>query len=120
MVTAVRAEGSPVAGSNYSLICSITIPDFDSNTKVAVTVLWEDPSQKSIVKNGTLTDNSNVFHSRLSLDPLTFNREGVYACIASYTVNEQQSPTDKRYYYVAISELRIYTHASFISYLLSL
>lgn len=96
----------------------MTTPPFDSN--IEVTVLWKDPLQASLYMNGTRTDKSNVFNSRLPLNHITFDKEGTYTCRAYYTVNGRQSPRKRRIYYLAISEssYSIYTPWSIIlSYL---
>lgn len=114
----IRGEGSPVAGSNYTLICDVTTPPFDSN--IEVTVLWKDPLQASLYMNGTPTDKSNVFNSRLPLNHLTFDKEGTYVCRASYTVNGRESPGKRRNYYLAISELSHSLYTPIILPILSL
>ena len=91
----VREEGSAVAGSNYSLFCDVTIPQFSDTINVSVPFIsWVSPSGMS--QQGYL--------KYISLSPLTLDDEGTYTCTAHYFVNGVSSPSASTLYNVIVSK----------------
>ena len=70
----MRDEGSAVAGSDYTLICEITIPTFSHTITVSMPfVTWTYPSGEM-----QHTFGNSV---QLVFSPLTSDDDGVYTCI---------------------------------------
>ena len=93
----MRDEGSAVAGSNYSLICEVTIPPLSDIITVTETlVIWTYPSgetQRAIGNSTQLLFSSHTSHD-----------DGVYTCTASYFANETTSLQASSDYNVTFSK----------------
>ena len=81
----MRDEGIAVAGSDYTLICKITIPTFSHTITVSMPfVTWTYPSGE--------TERAFGNSVQLVFSPLTSDDDGVYTCMAYYFVNGIASP----------------------------
>ena len=95
----MRDEGSAVAGStNYTLICTITLPMINDATP---TVEWTLPSS-SLIVDEIISIGEKIYHTSLPLAPLTHEDEGDYTCSAYYTVGGVRSPTMRSSYHVTV------------------
>ena len=93
----VRDEGSAVAGSNYSLICDVTIPPFSDTIIVSVPfVTWTYPSGE--------TQHTIWYSVQLSFTPLTSDDDGVYTCTAYYLVKGIVSSQANSDYHITFSK----------------
>ena len=94
-VVSVRAEGSAVAGSDYSLFCDVTIPPLlgDISSVSSPSVTWTYPS-------GETLENS----VQLKFSPLSIDDEGTYNCTAYYFVGEVSSPSSTTLHHISISK----------------
>ena len=89
----MRAEGSAVAGSDYSLFCDVTIPL--PITVSATVITWTYQSGET----------RRVGHSaQLVFSPLTSDDEGVYICTAHYLVSGITSPPGSDSHEVSVSK----------------
>ena len=90
----MRAEGSAVAGSNYSLFCEVTIPPFSGVSEPVV--IWTHPSGETQIAFGNSI--------QLLFSQLTSDDDGIYTCTAHYFVNGIASPQASSDYYITFSE----------------
>ena len=103
----VRAKGSAVAGSNYSLFCDVTIPPFSGT----VTINVSEPYIEWTRSFGEI-QSGVIGKDQLSFSPLTIDDEGIYTCTAHYFVNEMSSPAARSFHNVFISKY-IHMHVCF-------
>ena len=92
----MRDEGSAVAGSNYTLICEVTIPMFSGTTAVSEAfVTWTYPSGET-----------HAFRSsaQIVLSPVTSDDDGVYTCTAHYLADGIASPQGSDSHEVSVSK----------------
>ena len=97
----MRAEGSAVAGLDYSLFCEVTIPPFITVSETVIT--WTHQSQY-VVGNS----------AQLIFSPLESNDEGFYTCTVHYLVNGIASPQESDSYEVLVSKSFIFVHAAWL------
>ena len=76
----------PVAGTSYTLTCTVTLGDGLSG--MTPTVEWRDPSDMTITGDsritvGGVTGSGTIFTSTLSFTPLQSSDGGVYTCEAT-------------------------------------
>ena len=83
----VEGSGSGVAGSLYTLTCTVTLSDRPASGS-SVSIQWQGPAGLSHSDDDDTPDN-RVVVSQLALDPLTLAHGGDYTCTVEFTVNGQ-------------------------------
>ena len=84
-MTSISSIGQPVAGYNFTLICSVTL--IDGLTGMP-TVTWIDSSDQQITSAGDLTVNNPMIaglqtNRTLYFDPIRTRDMGTYTCVAT-------------------------------------
>ena len=107
-MTAISTLGSPVAGYNFTLTCTVTVTE--GLTEIPI-ITWVDSSGQSLNSTGDLivleqVSSRQATNRTLYFDPLRTSDEGAYRCIvtlsspaltlplnssATYLIDAQQS-----------------------------
>ena len=77
---------SAIAGSSFTLTCTVTLPTGVSETPI---VQWEGPGLST---TGSVVGSGSTYTSQLVFDPLMVSHGGFYTCSATYTANGEISP----------------------------
>ena len=86
---AVTAPAPAIAGSSFTLTCTISLP---AGVLVVPDVRWQGPAVTAGSAPSTVTGLGPTYTSELTINPLTLSHGGQYTCTASYTVDGGTSP----------------------------
>ena len=74
---------APEEGDSLNITCTVTYP---GSLIIVPTVSWSLPISESIPETRTTSLNESVINVTLSLDPVLYDYNGVYSCVAEYNV----------------------------------
>ena len=74
-----------VAGEQYTLTCTVTVPDGLTGT---LTVEWTGDEGKTGVTEGTADTSGRVTTLTLTFNPLQDSQDGVYTCMATFSCQD--------------------------------
>ena len=77
--------GDTAAGEQYTLTCTVTVPDGLSCT---LTVVWTGDEGMTGVTEGTAETSGRVTTLTLTFNPLRDSQDGVYTCMATFSCQD--------------------------------
>ena len=86
IVEITPSGGDTVAGEQYSLTCTVTVPE-SSGLSGTPTVVWTGDEGKEGVTEGTAETSGRVTILTLTFDPLQDSQDGDYTCSATLPVS---------------------------------
>ena len=111
---AVSGFGSSVAGTSYTLICSVTLPSgvqLEDSATPTIRWLGPDTSTLSLTPVGPTLISDGVYTSTVTLFPLLETHTGQYVCEARYSLGGLMSPqVEDSKNITVISELHVHCH----------
>ena len=83
----ITSTASPVAGTNYTITCSVTLTEGLSGFPE---VMWLTSDGQEIVSEGDTTvygplTSGTITNLILGFDPLRISNEGLYTCFATFS-----------------------------------
>ena len=89
----VTGFGSSVAGTSYTLICSVTLPSgVQLEDSATPTIQWLGLDTSTITPVGPTLNSDGVYTSTVILFPLLETHTGQYICEAGYSLGSLLSP----------------------------
>ena len=76
--------GDTVAGEQYTLTCTVTVPE-SSGLSVTPTVVWTGDEGKTGVTEGIPETLGRVTTSTLTFNQLQDSQDGMYTCMATFS-----------------------------------
>ena len=95
--------GDTVAGEQYTLTCTVTVPE-SSGLSGTPTVEWTGDDGQTGVTEGTPETSGRVTTLTLTFNPLQDSQDGVYTCRATFSC---QGVTDQTVSGLAVLELDV-------------
>ena len=83
-------DGDTVAGEEYTLTCTVTVPDGLTGT---LTADWTGDEGKTGVTAGTPDTSGRVTTFTLTFDPLQDSQDGDYTCMAAFSCQDVTNQT---------------------------
>ena len=109
---AVSGYGSSVAGTSYTLICSVTLPSgVQLEDPATPTIQWLGPDTSALTPVGPTVISDGVYTSTVILFPLLETYTGQYVCEAGYNLGSLLSPqVEDRENITVICKLHVHSH----------
>ena len=82
--------GDTVAGEQYTLTCTVTVPDGLTGT---LTVVWTGDDGMTGVTEGTAETSGRVTTLTLTFNPLRDSQDGGYTCMATFSCRDVTDKT---------------------------
>ena len=84
-VEITTSGGDTAAGEQYTLTCTVTVPDGLSGT---LTVVWTGDDGMTGVTEGTAETSGRVTTLMLTFNPLQDSQNGDYTCMAAFSCQD--------------------------------
>ena len=87
---AITSSGDTIAGVQYTLTCTVAVPDGLTGTP---TVVWTGDEGKTGITEGTAVISGRVITLTLIFTPLQDSQDGGYTCMATFSCQDVTDQT---------------------------